>query len=93
MNKALTFDFWPNLVVIKFAFFAFWISLNASGEIGILWELKVHLNKSYALFLFFFFTIFDHVRLVNMVLDKYKAYNPEPSSYSTKYAASHFLSI
>ena len=42
------------------------------------------------LYFYFFFTIFDHVRLVNMVLDKYKAYNPEPSSYSTKYAAHIF---
>ena len=50
------------------------------------------LSKLYALFIFFFLQLLT-MRLVNMVLDKYEAYNPEPLSYSIKYAASNFLSI
>ena len=44
-------------------------------------------------FISIFFLQLLTMRLVNMVLDNYKAYNPEPLSYSIKYAASHFLSI
>ena len=48
--------------------------------------------QNFMLYFYFFLQLLT-MRLVNMVLDNYKAYNPEPLSYSIKYAASHFLSI